>query len=74
MEQVQTNLIEIYDELLVNYQVSADNGYFTNMNIEYHEQNGFDGYISSRKLLRKQKNTIYSINHLQKTISSMITK
>lgn len=55
MEQVQSNLSEIYDETPVNYQVSADNGYFTDMNTEYLEQNGFDGYISSRKLSREQK-------------------
>lgn len=52
MEQVQSNLSEIYDETPVNYQVSADNGYSTDMNTEYLEQNGFDGYISSRKLSR----------------------
>lgn len=75
MEQVQSNLSEIYDETPVNYQVSADNGYSTDMNTEYLEQNGFDGYISSRKLSREQKkNTIYPINHLQKIIFSMITK
>ena len=55
MEQVQFNLSEIYDETPVNYQVSADNGYSTDMNTEYLEQNGFDGYISSRKLSREQK-------------------
>lgn len=55
MEQVQSNLSEIYDETPVNYQVRADNGYSTDMNTEYLEQNGFDGYISSRKLSREQK-------------------
>lgn len=55
MEQVQSNLSEIYDETPVNYQVSSDNGYSTDMNTEYLEQNGFDGYISSRKLSREQK-------------------
>ncbi|WP_400254052.1 transposase [Methanobrevibacter smithii] len=55
MEQVQSNLSEIYDETPVNYQVSADNGYSTDMNTEYLEQNGFDGHISSRKLSREQK-------------------
>lgn len=55
MEQVQFNLSEIYDETPVNYQVSADNGYSTDMNTEYLEQNGFDGYISSRKLSKEQK-------------------
>ena len=55
MEQVQSNLSEIYNETPVNYQVSADNGYSTDMNTEYLEQNGFDGYISSRKLSREQK-------------------
>ena len=55
MEQVQSNLSEIYDETPVNYQVRADNGYSTDMNTEYLEQNSFDGYISSRKLSREQK-------------------
>lgn len=55
MEQLQSNLSEIYDATPVNYQVSADNGYSTDMNTEYLEQNGFDGYISSRKLSREQK-------------------
>ena len=55
IEQLESNLSEIYDETPVNYQVSADNGYSTDMNTEYLEQNGFDGYISSRKLSREQK-------------------
>lgn len=74
MEQVQSNLSEIYDETPVNYQVSADNGYSTDMNTEYLEQNGFDGYISSENSQENKKNTIYPINHLQKIIFSMITK
>ena len=38
-----------------NFQVSADNGYSTDINAEYLEQEGLDGYISSRKLARKEK-------------------
>lgn len=75
MEQVQSNLSEIYDETPVNYQVSADNGYSTDMNAEYLEQNGFDGYIYHHENSQEnKKNTIYPINHLQKIIFSMITK
>ena len=55
MEQVQSNLTEIYDEIPVNYQVSADNGYSTDENTEYLEKHGFDAYIASRKLSRKEK-------------------
>lgn len=55
MEQVQSNLSEIYDETPVNYQVSADNGYSTDMNTEYLEQNGFDGYIITKTLKRTKK-------------------
>ena len=55
MEQVQSNLTSIEAEIPVNCQVSADNGYFTDENTEYHDKHGFDGYISSRKLSRKEK-------------------
>ena len=55
MEQVQSNLSGIYDELPVNYQVSADNGYSTDENTEYLDKHGIDGYIASRKLSRKEK-------------------
>ena len=56
MEQVQSNLAGIYDEMPVNYQVSADNGYSTDENTEYLDKHGLDGYIASRKLSRKEKN------------------
>lgn len=39
-----------------NTQISADNGYSTNENMEYLEEEKLDGYISSRKLSRKLKN------------------
>ena len=55
MEQVQSNLAGIYDEMPVNYQVSADNGYSTDENTDYLDKYGLDGYISSRKLSRKEK-------------------
>ena len=75
MEQVQSNLSRIYDELPVNYQVSADNGYSTDENIEYLDKHGIDGYIASRKLSRKEKKReIYPKNHFPKTISTTITK
>lgn len=38
-----------------NFQASADNGYSTDANTEYLEENGLYGYISSRKLSRETK-------------------
>ena len=55
IEQVKSNLSEIYNEIPSNFQVSADNGYSTDINTEYLEQEGLDGYISSRKFSRKEK-------------------
>ena len=55
MEQVQSNLTSIGAEIPVDCQVSADNGYSTDENTEYLDKHGFDGYISSRKLSRKEK-------------------
>ncbi len=55
MEQVKSNLTEIFDEIPFNFQVSADIGYSTDANTEYLEENGLDGYISSRKLARETK-------------------
>lgn len=55
MEEVKSNLTEIGCEIPVNLQVSADNGYSTDMNTEYLEQEELDGYISSRKLSRQEK-------------------
>lgn len=55
MEQVKSNLSKIGYEIPVNLQVSADNGYSTDMNTEYLEQEELDGYISSRKLSRQEK-------------------
>ena len=55
MEQVKSNLSKIGYEIPVNLQVSADNGYSTDMNTKYLEQEELDGYISSRKLSRKEK-------------------
>ena len=56
MEQVQFNLTSMGVEIPVNCQVSADNGYSTDENTEYLDKHGFDGYISSRKVSRKEKN------------------
>ena len=55
MEQVKSNLSKIGYEIPVNLQVSADNGYSTDMNTEYLEQEELDGHISSRKLSRQEK-------------------
>jgi len=55
MEEIKSNINEIYTELPFNFQVSADNGYSTDINTEYIEQEGLDGYISSRKTLQRNK-------------------
>lgn len=55
IEQLESNLSEIYDELPSNFQFSADNGYSTDENTTYLEEKGLDGYISTRKLSRKEK-------------------
>ena len=51
IEQIKS----IFGELPPNTQISADNGYSTNENIDYLAENQLDGYISTRKLSRKQK-------------------
>ena len=73
MKQVRSNLTGICNEMPVNYQVSADNGYFTDEITEYLDKHGFDGYISSQKHLRKRIK-ICPKNHFPKTISNMIMK
>ena len=72
MEQVKSNLSKIGYEIPVNLQVSADNGYSTDMNTEYLEQEELDGHISSRKLSRQEKNIIQQKNHSPKIISIII--
>ena len=55
IEQLESNLEGIYDEMPSNFQFSADNGYSTDKNTTYLEEKGLDGYISTRKLSRKEK-------------------
>ena len=55
IEQLESNLEGIYDEMPSNFQFSADNGYSTDENTTYLEEKGLDGYISTRKLSRKEK-------------------
>lgn len=75
IEQLKNNLTRIYDELPPpNFQFSADNGYSTDENTTYLEEKGLDGYISTRKLSRKEKNIIYGKNHSKKTISATMQK
>ena len=38
-----------------NFKLSTDNGYSTDENTTYLEEKGLDGYISTRKLSRKEK-------------------
>ncbi|WP_296796878.1 hypothetical protein [uncultured Methanobrevibacter sp.] len=52
IEQVKS----IFRELPPNTQISADNGYSTNENMDYLVENQLDGYISTQKLSRKLKN------------------
>ena len=74
IEQLKTNLDGIYEELPSNFQFSPDNGYSTDENTTCIEEKGLDGYISTRKLSRKEKSTIYGKNHFKKTISTIIQK
>lgn len=74
IEQLKNNLTRIYDELPSNFQFSADNGYSTDENTTYLEEKDLDGYISTRKLSRKEKNIIYGKNHSKKTISATMQK
>lgn len=39
-------------------KISADNGYFTQTNLQYLEENGLDGYIPNRKQAHKNKNRL----------------
>lgn len=49
--QIEENI----GELPENTQISADNGYSTDQNMQYLEDKQLDGYISTRKLSRKLK-------------------
>ena len=71
IEQLENNLSGIYEEMPYNFQFSADNGYSTDENITYLEEKGLDGYISTKKLSRKE---IYGKNHSKKTISATMQK
>ena len=55
IEQLENNLTGIYEELPSNFQFSTYNEYSTDDNTTYLEENGIDGYISARKLSRKEK-------------------
>ena len=55
INQVESNLSTIYDETPSNFQISADNGYSTDENTAFLEEQGYDGYISSRKFSRQSK-------------------
>ena len=55
IDQLENNLNGIYEEMPTNFQLSADNGYSTDENTTYLEEKGLDGYISTRKLSRKEK-------------------
>ena len=74
IEQLESNLDGIYDEMPSNFQFSADNGYSTDQNTNYLEEKGLDGYISARKLSRKKRNIIYGKNLSKKIISTMMQK
>ena len=59
IEQLESNLDGIYNEMPSNFQFSADNGYSTDENTTYLEEKGLDGYISTRKHSRKEKKVQY---------------
>ena len=46
IEEVKSNLTGIFNEMPSNFQASADNGYSTDANTEYLEENGLYGYRS----------------------------
>ena len=55
IEQLENNLEGIYNGMPSNFQFSADNGYSKDENTTYLEEKWLDGYISTRKLSRKEK-------------------
>jgi hypothetical protein len=57
-----------------NFQFSADNGYSTDQNTTYLEEKGLDGYISTRKLSRKEKKYNLWENHFKRIISTTMQK
>ena len=59
--QLIPQIEQIHETLgaLPNYtKISADNGYFTQTNLQYMEENGLDGYIPNRKQAYKHKNKL----------------
>ena len=48
--------IETLGPLPDNTAISADNGYFTKTNLQYLDENEFDGYIPNRKQVYESKN------------------
>ena len=64
---------ETFVDLTHNTQISADNGYSTNENMDYLLENQLEGWISTRKLSRKlKKKSIKEINHMEKINLSLI--
>jgi len=53
-------------------KISADNGYFTQPNIEYAYKNKLDAYIPNRKQATTSKKHIKTINHSPNTNSTTI--
>jgi transposase len=53
--------IETIGQLSDNTAISADNGYFTKTNLQYLDENEFDGYIPNRKQVYESKK--YFINN-----------
>lgn len=56
LTKLNNNLNQIYEDMPTQYKVLADNGYSTDANTDFLEENKLDGYIASRKLSRKPKN------------------
>ncbi|WP_296848291.1 transposase [uncultured Methanobrevibacter sp.] len=74
IEQLETNLEGIYNKIPSNFQFSANNGYSTDENTTYLEEKGLDGYISTRRLSKKEKKYNSGKNHFKKTISLTMQK
>ena len=64
IEQLESNLKGIYDEMHSNFQFSADNGYSTDENTTYLEEKGLDGPYPLENYQEKKK-----IQFVEKTIS-----
>jgi len=62
IEQIEQNLGPLPDDLCL----SADNGYFTQENLEYIEENNIDAYIPHKKQASKAKKSLKNVKPFSK--------